>query len=128
MTSTQTPASTPHEVKPANPTLGTATVVKPQPDSRLDQLAAEYAALKPLADEYAARLKAITDGLKRELTTAAPGQTEVLLTSSYLVAPLQLQAVTKWALDTKALKAKDPETYVRWARQSTSWTLRALAG
>lgn len=124
MTSTQVR----HEVTAPNPDLGTSTVVKPEPDSRLDQLAAEYAALEPLAKQYAARLKEITDGIKSELATAAPGQTEMLLTSSYLAKPLQLQAVTKWTLDTKALKATDPETYVRWAKRSTSWTLRALAG
>lgn len=124
MTSTQIQ----HQVMQGNPTLGTSTVVRPETDSRLDQLAAEYAALEPLAKQYAARLKEITDGIKAELATAAPGETEVLLASTYLAKPLQLQAVESWRLDSKALKAAQPQTWVTYAKKSTSWRLAPVAG
>lgn len=100
--------------------------IKPEPDTRLDQLAAEYAALKPLAEEYAQRLESIKDGIKAELASAAPGATKVLLTCSYLEKPLQLSARTSWRVDMKRLKAEQPETYVRYAVQSTSWSLGSI--
>jgi hypothetical protein len=106
----------------ASPPAVTPTI-SPEPDTRLDQLAAEYAALKPLADEYAARLESIKDGIKAELAAAAPGATKVLLACIYLEKPLQLVARTSWRVDMKKLKAEQPETYVRYAVQSTSWSL-----
>lgn len=103
-------------------------VVNPEPESRLDQLAARYAVMKPQLDELTAQVKAVTDGIKAELTTAHPGSTEVLLTSPHLAQPLQLQAVTSWRIDSPGLKKADPQTYVRWAKKSTSWRLAPLAG
>lgn len=100
--------------------------VQPPADSRLDQLTAEYVALKPLADEYAARLKAITDGIKAELSTAAPGATKVVLHSSYLEKPLQLSARAEWRLDSKRLKRDKPEIWVDFAYQQTSWRLEQV--
>ena len=105
-----------------------APVVRPEPDTRLDQLAAEYAALKPLADEYAARLKTITDGIKSELAQLHPGETEILLVGSTTPTPLRMLAVTQWRLDTKRLKSEQPNIYVRFAKQSTSWQLRQVEG
>lgn len=100
-----------------------AVPVAPEPDSRLDQLAAEYAALKPLADEYATRLKEITDGIKVELANAAPGAEKVLLHSSYLAQPLQMSHRVEWRIDSKRLKAEDPATWVAYAKQIPSWRL-----
>lgn len=108
--------------------LWTAPVVRPEPDTRLDQLAAEYAALKPLADEYRARLETIVSGIKTELAQLHPGETEVLLVGSTVPTPLRLQAVTQWRLDTKKLKAEQPNIYVRFAKQSTSWRLDQVKG
>lgn len=102
-------------------------MIQPEPDSRLEQLAAEYWALKPLADEYAERLETIKNGLKAEMAAAAPGQSEVLLSCQYLPSPLRLTARSSWRLDTKALKSEAPELYVKYARRSTSWRLE-LAG
>lgn len=104
------------------------TTVTPPPDSRLDQLAAEYAALKPLADEYAERLKTITDGIKAELTTAAPGATSIVLSSSYLSRPLRLQAVTRMQFDSTRLKKEHPEVWQLFAKASTSWRLAPTEG
>lgn len=101
-------------------------VVRPPADTRLDQLAAEYASLKPLADEYKARLKTIVDGIKSELVQLHPNQSEILLIGTTTPLPLRVQAVTKWQLDTKALKAENPGLYVAYARRATSWELRQV--
>lgn len=97
--------------------------VQPQPESRLDQLAAEYATIKPLADEYAKRLREITDAIKYELSQAAPGADKVLLTSTHLPKPLQMSHRVEWRLNTKQLKQEDPATWVRYAYQLESWRL-----
>lgn len=101
-------------------------VVRPPADTRLDQLAAEYASLKPLADEYAARLKTIIDGIKSELVTLHPDQREIMLVGTTVAEPLRLEAVTSWRLDTKTFKGAQPELYVQYARQSTSWRLSQM--
>jgi hypothetical protein len=101
-------------------------VVSPQPNTRLDDLTALYEDAKRDAAAAAERLKTITDALKAELADVAPGAPTVDLRSPYLVAPLRLQAKTQWRVDTKALKEKDPETYVQYAKQVTYWELRAL--
>jgi hypothetical protein len=112
---------------PTVPTNQTA-IVKSQPETRLDALAAEYAQLKPLADATNARLKEITDGIKAELAVAAPGKTSVDFVSPMLDRPLRMTAKTSWRLDSKRLKAEDPGTYVKYAVQSTSWELRQTGG
>jgi hypothetical protein len=106
-------------------TVGPA-VVRPDSDSRLSQLAAGYTDAKAAADAAAARLKEITDAIKVELTNAAPGVTKVDLVHDSLASPLRLQAKTSWRLDTPKLKENEPEIYVRYAKQSTSWELRAV--
>jgi hypothetical protein len=106
-------------------TIGPA-VIRPDGDSRLSQLAAGYTAAKEAADAAAVRLKEITDAIKVELTNAAPGITKVDLVHEALTSPLRLQTKTSWRLDTGKLKENEPEIYVRYARQSTSWELRAV--
>lgn len=109
--------------RPASP-----PVVRPDPDTRLDQLAAEYASLKPLADEYAARLKTIIDGIKAELVALHPDQSEITLIGSTVPDALRLEAVTSWRLDSKTFKKDKPEIWVRYAKQSTSWRLSQMKG
>jgi hypothetical protein len=122
MTSTQNPpVALPAPAAPPIPT------VEPAPDSRLAQLAALYAQVKPAADAAAAQLKDITDAIKAELAAAKPGALKVDLASPLLEAPLRLQAKTSWGLDTKKFKAEAPEVYVRYAVQRTSWELRAVS-
>lgn len=103
------------------------SVVVPEPGSRLEALAEAYAIAKPAVDAAKASLEEITDALKLELTNAAPGATRVDLNAPVLDAPLRLAARTAWRLDTTRLKAELPETYVRYAKQSTYWELRAIA-
>ena len=107
--------------------LGPPTV-RPEPESRLDQLSARYDQAK--AQEKAAKAAAdeVTTAIKAELARLHPGATEILLTSPHLAAPLQLQAVPRWTFDSKGCKATHPQIYAAFARRSTSWTLRALVG
>lgn len=94
--------------------------VTPDPDSRLAQLQEMYGPAKEAADAAAEQLKTITDALKAELRDAAPDAEAIELDGPV---PLRLAARSSWRLDVKALKAADPETYVQYARQSTSWVL-----
>lgn len=102
---------------------------KPEPNSRLEQLLAQYDVAKAESAKAGEALKAITDGIKAELAAIAPeGETDVRVDSPDLAAPLRLTARTSWRVDAKKLKAEAPETYVRFAVQSTAWELRAING
>lgn len=121
---TAPPQSLPSPSGPAEP------VVNPTPESRLDQLAAEYALIKPQADAKAERLKEITDAIKGELARQLPaGARSILLTSPHLWAPLRLKyKAGSRTLDVKAIKAQIPETvWGPWVKQGQgSWELRAV--
>lgn len=99
-------------------------VVNYEPGSRLEQLHAAYFAAKAESKDAESKLKAATDALKLELTTAAPGAPKVGLAGS-AGAPLFLSYGETWRFDSKKFKADDPLTYVRYAKKSGSWTLRA---
>lgn len=92
------------------------------PDSRLAQLTAAYTEAKAQAEAAESHLKSITDAIKAEMTAAAPDASTIELDGPV---PLRLSARESWRLDTAKLKAADPETYVRYARKSTSWVLTA---
>ncbi|RGC68444.1 hypothetical protein C5N14_13740 [Micromonospora sp. MW-13] len=98
------------------------------PGSRLDDLLAAYAELKPAAEEMAARLKTVTDAIKAELTTAMPDVRRIDVAHEALAQPLRLSYVESWRLDTKALKAEKPEVYVRYAVKGNKWELRGIPG
>lgn len=103
-------------------------MVRPEPESRLDQLTARYDQVKAQEMEAKKEAEEITSAIKAELARLHPGQTEILLSSPHLAAPLQMQAVSSWRFDSTRCKATYPEIYAAFAKQSTSWTLRALAG
>lgn len=98
-----------------------------EPDSKLDQLLAAYAVLKPQAAAAAADLKAVTDAIKLELITAAPDSTAIEAHSAS-GPTLRLVHSESWRLDSTRLKAVDPATWVRYAKKSGSWTLKAVGG
>lgn len=114
-------------------TTSAAPAIEPEPHAvvaeqgtRLEQLHAAYADAKAAADEAAARLKAITDALKVELTAAAgPEARRIELTSGPGPA-LRLTYTESWRLDSKRLKAEHPETWVAYAKKGGSWTLKAV--
>lgn len=95
--------------------------------TRLAELHAAYPDLKAAADEAARRLKACTDGIKAELT-ALNGETHRFRLSTAGLPSLDLSYVERWNFDSKKLKAEDPTTYVRYAKKSGAWTLRAAGG
>lgn len=97
--------------------------VAAEPGSRLEALHASYADAKAAADEAAARLKAVTDGIKVELTQRNPEARRFALTGAAGPA-LALTYTETWRFDSKRLKVDDPETYVRYAKKSGSWSLR----
>lgn len=112
---------------PLSPNGSGEPVVNPTPESRLDQLTAEYALQKPKADAATERLKELTDSIKAELATLLPdGATSILLTSPHLLKPLRLEAVESWRFDAKTCKTEDPHAYVRFAKKSTTWRLAAV--
>jgi len=98
-----------------------------QPGSRLEDLLATYAELKPRADELGTRLKSVTDGIKAELTAQRPDAQSIDVAHDALTTPLRLTYVEKWTLDSKRLKADDPTTYVSYARKSGAWVLKAVS-
>lgn len=67
---------------------------------------------------------AITDAIKLELTQAAPEDRKIALVGN-AGSTLRLTYVESWWIDSRKLKAEDPETYVQYARKSGTWTLRA---
>lgn len=98
------------------------------PDSRLEQLLATYADLKPQADEIAERLKTVTDGIKAELIAASPdGTRRINVTHPVLAVPLRLSYVESWRLDTKRLKTEHPAVYVAYATKGGKWELRGVS-
>lgn len=101
--------------------------ITPQPDSRLEQLVAQYDDAKDAADAAAERLKTLTDGIKAETTAAAPGVDKITIESPDLRKPLNLSFVESWRVDAKRMKTEDPLTYVRWAKKSAgSWKLERV--
>lgn len=99
---------------------------KVESGSRLDDLLATYAELKPAADEITGRLKTVTDAIKSELTSAVPDTRRIDVAHEALAQPLRLTYVERWELDTKRLKVDEPSLYVRYARKSTRWELRGM--
>ena len=108
-------------------TRSDAQIVIPETDTRLAQLLAQYDLAKAEADKAAETLRAITDAVKVELVNAAPGAHDIRVESPDLARPLRLFAVESWRVDAKKLKAEAPETYVRFAKKSTAWQLRAVS-
>lgn len=101
--------------------------VTAEPGTRLEQLQAAYADAKAASDEAASRLKLVTDGIKAALVEAAPeGAAKIALAGGSGPA-MQLTYAESWRVDATKLKAEDPVTYVRYAKKSGSWTLRAVS-
>lgn len=98
-------------------------VVRPEPSSRLEQLADRYERLKDRVDSDAAELKETTDAIKAELANAAPGRTNVILESPLLSIPLRMLGYVSRRMDTKALKKDYPAVYRDYSSESTTWKI-----
>lgn len=103
-------------------------IIRPEPGSRLHELIAEYDNAKAAAAQAEERFTLIKDGIKAELSAVAPAtETTILVTSDQLTRSLRLSASESWRLDARALKKDDPSLYVRYAKKSVTWVLRAVA-
>lgn len=106
-----------------------APVVRPEPESRLDALAARYAHLKPQVDELTELLKTVTDAIKTEMALETSSAPRSLLASPHLPGYLLQSAYREsWRLDMKRLKAEHPLIYVQLAKKSGSWRLDPVQG
>lgn len=95
---------------------------------RLAQLHAAYDDARAAYDEASSRFEAIKAGIKAELANLAPeDRTRITLTGPAGPA-LGLTYSESWRIDSRKLKREEPETYVRFAAKSGSWTLRTLTG
>lgn len=102
------------------------TTINPDPDSKLGRLCVAYNLAKPRADQAMRSFEQIKDAIKAELANAAPGETRVDLVGEVLDCPLRMTVQQRWYVDTKGMKAADPLTYVKWAKQRTVYDLRAV--
>jgi len=99
-----------------------------RPD-RLRQLAAMYDQAKRAADEAAAALKEITDGIKAEVRRLHPESEDFTITSGALAHPLTLQRVVSRRFDTAGAKrVLTAEQYDSLCKDSEAWVLRAKKG
>ena len=122
------PAEFPTAPAPVEPPPLVVDVTTAEPDDRLAVLYAAYPAAKAEADEAAKRLKAITDGIKLELTTRAPEGTAKLELRGAQGNPLRLAWQITKRFDTKAFSAAYPAEYERFRTPSGSWVLAPIKG
>jgi len=106
---------------------GAPVPVRPAPGSRLDQLATLHPVVKAARVEAETREAEVTDAIKAELALLHPDGPSVLYHPA-LPKPLRMAPQTSWRLDTAKLKTGHPEVYAAYARQSTTWVLRAVEG
>lgn len=93
-------------------------------DTRLGGLQDRYAELKAAEDAAKKALKDCTDGIKLEVSTLTGGALRAELAATDTAPALTLTYGERWTLDSKAIKAEDPDTYVKYAKVSGAWTLR----
>jgi hypothetical protein len=109
-----------------------AVVVHPQDDpetgtSRMIALRAEYAAAKQAADAAAERFNAAKAKIRAALSEATNGALRSALHVPGFK-PLTLTYGERWTVDSKALKAEQPLTYVQYAKLGSSWTVAESKG
>lgn len=106
--------------------MSVTTIVNPLQDGRLAQLAAQYDEAYAAKSAAEKRLKAITDGIKAELTLTAPGADDIRLDSPDLAQPLRLSLSYRTSVDTPKLKAEMPDIYAAFSKSAAVWTLTTV--
>lgn len=101
-------------------------VLQAEPGSRLDQLSARWAALKPVVDAAQAELKELSDAIKVELAQARPDAGDIRLTAGHIAGALRFYAKPTTRFDTTALRAEQPAVYENFVRRGTAWELRQV--
>lgn len=100
-------------------------IVQAEPGSRLDQLSARWAALKPAVDAAQAELKELTDAIKVELAQARPDAEDIRLTAGHIAGALRFYAKPDPRFNSRKFKAEQPEMYEKYyERDRTAWELR----
>lgn len=112
--------------EPVEPPPVIVDVTAAAQDDRLAVLYGAYPAAKAEADEAAKRLKAITDGIKLELTTQAPEGTAKLELRGPQGVPLALRWQVTRRFDSKAFQTAYPAEYDRFRTASGSWVLAPI--
>lgn len=103
-------------------------LLQPGEDDKLTALHAEYAAAKAQRDAAEERFKTVSDRLKTALFEAIPEGERRIELRSVGGRPLRLVHSESWRIDSTRLKRESPETYVRYAKKSESWSLRVVGG
>lgn len=107
----------------------TALEVSPEEGSRLAILHAAYANAKAKADSAVKELKAITDGLKLEITQNAGDCLDLRYRLSGPGGPaLALTWVVSNRLDTTRIKRELPDVAEQYTTASGAWQLREAKG
>lgn len=122
------PADFPTEPAPVEPPPLIVDVTSAEPDDRLAVLYGAYPAAKAEADEAVKRLKAITDGIKLELTTRAPEGTAKLELKGKQGTPLRLAWQVTRRFNTKRFQVEQNAVYESYREESGSWVLAPLKG
>lgn len=113
---------------PVEPPPIVVDVTAAEADDRLAVLYGAYPAAKAEADEAAKRLKAITDGIKLELTTRAPEGTAKLELRGPNGTPLRLAWQVTRRFNTKKFQTAYPAEYEHFREASGSWVLAPIKG
>jgi hypothetical protein len=103
-------------------------------DSRLRDLAARYEIYDAEVEDATSRFEELKTAIKTELWARAPGvkSAGALLKDQQIVRinlwvpgtlAFQLEARSRWSLDSKKMKAEDPATYAKWAKRGIVWYL-----
>jgi hypothetical protein len=95
------------------------------PDARILALYEAYPSAKAEADEAARRLKDITDGIKFELGTAAPGVDKIELRGPHGT-PLRYARQITRRFNTKRFQREQAEVYESYREPSESWVLAPI--
>src|SRR5690348_12182910 len=109
---------------PDKPTM----VITPLPGSLLEDLLSQEHAAEAAAKEAADRLKSTRDQIKAELTQAHPGIGLFRIAGSPHRPAKNLTWVSTVRLNTKRLKAEQPEVYVEYAEFGGNWVLSPARG
>lgn len=122
---TDQPALIPPPIEPP-PLLVDVTTAGP--DDRLAVLYAAYPEAKAAKDDAEAKLKAITDGIKLELTTRAPEGTKKLELKGPGGVPLRLAWQITHRFNSKRFAAEQAAVYESYREPSGAWVLAPIKG
>lgn len=125
-----TPGTAPKPVQPAavEPPPILVDLTGADETDRLVTLYQAYPQAKADADAAAATLKAITDGIKLELTTRAPEGTAKFELKGAGGKALRLTWQVTRRFNTKRFTAEHPDVYEAYRESAGSWKLEPIRG